>query len=64
MVYEDANSKLVKVVTVDDEDRVGNSLLQIWKLRFGHEAPVLEIEFGPPHTNFGSVWSSQKARKF
>ena len=34
---EDANSKLVEVVTVadvDDEDRVGNSLLQIWKLRF------------------------------
>ena len=20
--------------------------------------PVLEIEFGPPHTNFGSVWFS------
>ena len=19
--------------------------------------PVLKIEFGPPHTNFGSVWS-------
>ena len=38
---EDANSKLVEVVTVadlDDEDRVGNSLLQIWKLRFGHKA--------------------------
>ena len=38
---EDANSKLVEVVTVadvDDKDRVGNSLLQIWKLRFGHEA--------------------------
>ena len=37
----DGNSKLVEVVTVadvDDEDRVGNSLLQIWKLRFGHEA--------------------------
>ena len=35
---EDANSKLVEVVTVDDvddENRVGNSLLQIWKLRFG-----------------------------
>ena len=35
---EDANSKLVEVVTVadvDDEDRVANSLLQIWKLRFG-----------------------------
>ena len=31
-------SKLVEVVTVadnDNEDRVGNSLLQIWKLRFG-----------------------------
>ena len=35
---EDANSKFVEVVTVADEDRVGNSLLQIWKLRFGHEA--------------------------
>ena len=34
-------SKLVEVVTVvdvSDEDRVGNSLLQIWKLRFGHKA--------------------------
>ena len=41
---EDANSKLVEVVTVagvDDEDRVGNSLLQIWKLRFGHKAKLL-----------------------
>ena len=30
---------LVEVVTVadvDDEDRAGNSLLQIWELRFGH----------------------------
>ena len=34
---EDGNSKLVEVVTVvdvDDEDGVGNSLLQIWKLNF------------------------------
>ena len=40
LVCEDANSKLVGVVTVanvDDEDRVGNSLLQIWKLRFDHK---------------------------
>ena len=40
----DGNSKLVKVVTVvdvDDEDRVGNSLLQIWKLKFGHKAKLL-----------------------
>ena len=35
--------KLVEVVTVADvrdEDRVRNSLLQIWKLRFGHKAFV------------------------
>ena len=41
---EDANSKLIEVVTVadvDDDDRVGNSLLQIWKLRFGHSAKLL-----------------------
>ena len=41
LACEDANSKLVEVFTVadvDDEDRVGNSLLQIWKLRFGHKA--------------------------
>ena len=40
-LYEDGNSKLVEVVTVayvDDEDRAGNSLLQIWELRFGHKA--------------------------
>jgi len=41
---EDGNSKLVEVVTVanvDDEDRVGNSLLQIWELRFGHKGKLL-----------------------
>ena len=34
LACEDRNSKLVDVVTVadvDDEDRIGNSLLQIWK---------------------------------
>ena len=34
---KDAYSKLVEVVSVDDisdADRVGNSLLQIWKLNF------------------------------
>ena len=41
LASEDANSKLVDVVTVanvDDEDRVGNRLLQICKLRFGQKA--------------------------
>ena len=40
---EDANSKLVEVVTVADvdaEDHVGNSLL-IWELTFGHKAKLL-----------------------
>ena len=40
---EDAYSKLDEIVTVADvrdEDRVGNSLLQIGKLRFGHKAFV------------------------
>ena len=44
LACEDGNSKLVEVVTVanvDDEDRVGNNLLQIWKLRFGHKAKLL-----------------------
>ena len=38
LACEDNYSKLVEVVAVadvDDEDRVGNSLLQIWDLRFG-----------------------------
>ena len=37
---EDAYSKLevVTVAGVGDEDCVGNSLLQIWKLRFGHKS--------------------------
>ena len=44
LACEDAYSKLVEVVTVadvNDEDRVGNSLLQIWKLRFCHKAQLL-----------------------
>ena len=44
LACEDANSKLFEVDTVadvDDEDRVGNSLLQIWKLRFGHKVKFL-----------------------
>ena len=44
LACEDANSKLVEVVTVapvDAEDRVGNSLLQIWEPMFGHKASLL-----------------------
>ena len=41
LACEDGDSKLVEFITVavvSDENRVGNSLLQIWKLRFGHKA--------------------------
>ena len=44
LACEDPNSKLVEVITVADvdaEDRVGNSLLQICELRFGHKAKLL-----------------------
>ena len=44
LACEDAYSKLVEVVTVadvSDEDRVVNSLLKIWKLRFGQKAELL-----------------------
>ena len=43
LACEDANLKLVEVVTVadvNDENRVGNSLLQIWKLKFGQDFEV------------------------
>ena len=44
LAYEDGNSKLVAVVTVvevDDEKRVDNSLVQIWKVNFGHKVKFL-----------------------
>ena len=44
LACEDAYTKLVEVVTdvdVSDEDRVDNSLMQIWKLRFGNKAKLL-----------------------
>ena len=40
LACEDGNSKLVEVVTVADVDaekRVDNSLVQIWRLNFGHK---------------------------
>ena len=44
LACEDANSKLVEVVTVanvDDEKRFDKSLLQIWKLKFDHKVRFL-----------------------
>ena len=44
LVFEGAYSKLVEAVTVshvDDENRVDNSLVQIWKVKFGHKVKFL-----------------------
>ena len=41
LACQDANSKLVDVITVADEDRVGKNLMQISKLRFGKNAKLL-----------------------
>ena len=45
LTCEDANSKLVEVGTVadvDNEDRVGISLLQIWELTFGPKTKLFQ----------------------
>ena len=41
LACEDANSILVEVVTVDAEKHNDNSLVHIWKLKFGHNAKIL-----------------------
>ena len=44
LACEDADSKLVEVVTVADVDAkkyVDDSLVQIWKLKFGHNTNFL-----------------------
>ena len=44
LAFEVDNSKLVEVVSVadvDDEKRVGNSLVQIRKVRFGNKVKFL-----------------------
>ena len=51
LAYEDANSKLVDIITVFDEDRVSNSLLQIWEMRFGHKAEFCS-DFEHPGQDF------------
>ena len=59
LACEDAYSKLVTVADVSDEDRVGNSLLQIWNLRFGHKAKLLFKLWAQGWSRFWS-WSSGK----
>ena len=42
LAYEDAKSKLdnITVADVDDEERVGNSLVEILRLKFGRDFEV------------------------
>ena len=50
LTCEDNNSKLVVIVTVADaddaENRFDDSLVQIWKLKFGHTVKFLFTRFG------------------
>ena len=60
LACKDANSKLVQVVAVADvdyEERVGNSLLQIWKLRSGHIAKQTVVQ--TLSTRFGQDFEVQ-----
>ena len=67
LTCEDGNSKLVDIGTVanvDDEDCIGNSLLQIWELRIVHKAKLLFRLWAQPlvkilssSLNSGKIWS-------
>ena len=62
LACEDAYSKLVEVVTVadvSDEDRVCNSLLQIWKLRFGQK-----LNFCSDFQHFGQYFEVEVQARF
>ena len=58
------------MVSLFDSDCDDGVSAGIWAIRTGLKSggelvtPVLEICFGPPTTDFGSVRSSQKAHKF
>ena len=57
MACKDTDSKLFDVVTVADEDLVGNNLLQISKLRFGKKVKLLFIH--TLSTRFGQDFEVQ-----
>ena len=62
LACEDAFSKLIEVVTVadvDSEDHVGNSLLQIWELKFG---PKTKLFSDFEHKGWSRFWSWSSAR--
>ena len=59
MACEDANTKLVEVVTVvdvDAEKRVDDSLVQIWKMKFGYIAKCLFRQTGTQSSGPLCLW--------
>ena len=59
LACEDGNSKLVEVVTVvdiDDEKPVDNSLVQIWKVKFGHKVKFLFRLWGQGFKVWSRFW--------
>ena len=53
---------VVTVADVDDENRVGNSLLQIWKLRFGHNQRYTFVQTFS--TRFGQEFEVEVKTRF
>ena len=47
LACEDANSRFVTDANVDDEDRVGNSLMYTWELMLGNTAIFFLIDVFP-----------------
>ena len=63
LACEDAYLKLVEVANVtdiSDEDHVSNSLLQIWKLRFGHKALFFVNTLSTLVKNLNLGWSQSE----
>ena len=66
MACEDANSKLIEIVTVADVDAekcVDNSSVQIWKLRFGHKIKFLFGFWSQSFEVLSLSWSSDEILK-
>ena len=62
LVCEDDKSNLLRltVAHVDDEKRVDNSLVQIWKLKFGHKTNFFQIL----STGFGQDFEVEVQARF
>ena len=67
LACEDAYSKLVEVVTVAnvyDEKRVVNSLVQIWRVKFGHNVISFCSDFEHEVSRFGQDFEDDVQARF